>query len=207
MKKSKADTVETRKRIVAVASRVFLAQGLAATGIADIMAAAGLTPGGFYRHFESKEQLIAEANSAASAQLLDVFAKATAGQQPREALATVVSLYLDQSEQVSALCSLASLGSELRHADDHVKDIAMNGYRRMIEFVSGLTRLLGVPDPASVADAIVSTLVGAVTISRLATDAALAQTIRDHARAVVGSLAGKTPSPSASPALSSPCPV
>jgi TetR/AcrR family transcriptional repressor of nem operon len=188
MKKSISDTVETRKRIVAIASTMFLAQGLASTCIADIMTAAGLTQGGFYRHFESKEQLIAEAAGSACGQLLSLFSKATAGKPPREALATLIALYLDQSEQVSALCTLASLGSELRHCDDQVKLIVMNGHQNMVDFIAEQARLLDIPDDAGIADAIVSAMVGAVTISRLAGDAATARMILDHARAVVGRL-------------------
>lgn len=195
MKKSKIETAETRQRIVATASKIFLAQGLGATGIADIMAAAGLTPGGFYRHFESKEQLIAEASSAASAELLDVFLAATAGKPPREALDIIVTLYMHQSEELSALCSLASLGSELRHSDQRIRQIAMDGYHRMVDFVSEQTRQLGLPDHASVADAVVSAMVGAVTIARLATDAATAKTILDNARDVVHGLLHAASSP------------
>lgn len=188
MKKSKADTAKTRKRIITTASKVFLAQGLAGTGIADIMAAAGMTQGGFYRHFDSKEQLIAEANSEASDQLLALFEAATRGKPPREALATIVAMYLDQSEEVSALCSLASLGSELRHSDSEVKAVAMRGHERMLDFVTEKTRLLGVPDHVCVANAVVSTMVGAVTIARLSADTATAQVILDNARNVVGGL-------------------
>ena len=64
MKKSKAETAATRKKIVAVASQAFKSNGIHATGVAEIMAAAGMTHGGFYRHFESKEQLIAAACAA-----------------------------------------------------------------------------------------------------------------------------------------------
>lgn len=193
MKKSRADTAETRTRIISAASKLFLARGLAGTGIADIMAAAGMTQGGFYRHFDSKEQLIAEANSEASDRLLALFEAATRGKPPREALATVVAVYLDQSAAVSALCSLASLGSELRHADGEVKAIAMRGHERMTGFVSEQARRLGVPGHAGVASAIVSTLVGAVTIARLADDAALARVILDNARNVVGGLLRPAP--------------
>jgi len=188
MKKSITDTAETRKRIVAAASTMFLAQGLASTCIADIMTAAGLTQGGFYRHFESKEQLIAEAAGAACGQLLALFSTATAGKPPREALATLVAFYLDQSEEVSALCTLASLGSELRHSDEHVKLIVMTGHQNMVDFIAEQAGQLDIPDPAGIADAIVSAMVGAVTISRLAGDAATARMILDHARAVVGRL-------------------
>jgi len=60
-KKSKTETAQTRKRIIDVAAKAFKSNGIEATGVAEIMSAAGLTHGGFYRHFESKEQLIAEA--------------------------------------------------------------------------------------------------------------------------------------------------
>src|ERR1700753_1722105 len=61
MKKSKAETAKTRQRIVEVASETIRTQGIDATGVAEVMAAAGLTHGGFYRHFESKDQLVAAA--------------------------------------------------------------------------------------------------------------------------------------------------
>src|ERR1700761_7631799 len=64
MKKSKAETAKTRERIVQVAAQQFRRNGIQQTGVADIMAAAGLTQGGFYRHFESKDQLVAEACAA-----------------------------------------------------------------------------------------------------------------------------------------------
>jgi TetR/AcrR family transcriptional regulator, transcriptional repressor for nem operon len=65
MRKSKRETEETRKRIVEMAADEFRQHGIATSGIADLMAAVGLTHGGFYRHFDSKEQLVAEATAAA----------------------------------------------------------------------------------------------------------------------------------------------
>ena len=60
MRKSKEETAATRPRIVATAATEFRRQGIEATGLAELMAAAGLTHGGFYRHFDSKEQLVGE---------------------------------------------------------------------------------------------------------------------------------------------------
>ena len=70
MKKSKAQTAETRRRIVEIASEAFRRQGIEATGVAEIMAAAGLTHGGFYRHFSSKEELVAAAVAMSLEQLV-----------------------------------------------------------------------------------------------------------------------------------------
>ena len=64
VKRSKAETAETRHRIVETAAREFRSNGIHATGLADVMAAAGLRHGGFYRHFQSKDQLVAEACAA-----------------------------------------------------------------------------------------------------------------------------------------------
>ena len=65
MRKSKQEAAETRRRIVKAAAAKFRLNGIGGTGLSDLMAAAGLTHGGFYRHFESKDQLVAEACAAA----------------------------------------------------------------------------------------------------------------------------------------------
>ncbi|NGZ83720.1 TetR/AcrR family transcriptional regulator [Duganella aceris] len=190
MKRSKIDTADTRRRIVSTASRLFLENGLAETGIAHIMAAAGLTQGGFYRHFDSKDQLIAEANIAANDEMFDYYAQAVAGMAPRQALDTVVGLYLRQShgEGPEWLCPLPNLGSELRNTDRKVRSVAMDGYQRLVAFFTTLTTALGAAEPHGVADAIVSTMVGAVMLSRLAVDPAIAQTILDSTELAVNAL-------------------
>src|SRR5260221_12464093 len=65
MKRSKQETAETRKRIVETAATEFRRNGIEGTGLADLMGAAGLTHGGFYRHFDSKDHLLAESCAAA----------------------------------------------------------------------------------------------------------------------------------------------
>ena len=190
MKKSKADTAETRRRIVSTASQLFLDKGLGETGIADVMAAAKLTPGGFYRHFDSKDQLIAEASREANGTLFEYYDAAVAGMQPLQAIETIVRLYLWQLAGNDKIlrCPLANLGSELRHSDDRIRAIAMEGYRQLSGSFTALATQLGVADPASVADAIVSTIVGAVTLSQLSVDLAIAENILKNAQATVGTL-------------------
>jgi len=177
------------------ASKVLLQHGLAATRIADITAAAGLTQGGFYRHFGSKEQLIAQACGAASDRLLDMLETLSAGLEPRQAIERIAALYLHQrqNEDSALLCPLASLGSELRHADDDIKAISVGGYTRMVRLVAAQTQRLGIAEHSEIADAITSTLVGAVTLSRLALDPAMAETILTNAQRAVGMLLAPTP--------------
>lgn len=187
MRKSKVETAETRQRIVAMASKVFLNKGLAATGVSDIMAAAGLTQGGFYRHFESKEALIAEANTVAIDRLFAMFDEAIDGKKPREALDLIVRLYLSQLqvEDAEYLCPLANLGSELRHADEQIRATATDGHQRLVALIAAQTEKLGVAEPRNLADSIVSTIVGAVTLSKLTADEAAANLVLANAQNTV----------------------
>ncbi|HEY9101913.1 TetR/AcrR family transcriptional regulator [Chitinimonas sp.] len=189
MKKSKADTAETRKRIVLIASRLFLERGLAATGIADVMKEAGLTQGGFYRHFESKEQLIAEANEMAFDQIFTTIGKEVAGQGlgPKGALDKIVQAYLYQhhAKQPVYLCPMANLGSELPHADEQVKAIVNVGYRRLVGYIEALIQQMGVPNQAAIADTVFSTMLGAVTAARLALTESSSLAILDNARQTI----------------------
>ena len=193
MKKSKVETAETRRRIISTASRLFMERGLGETGIADVMAAAGLTQGGFYRHFESKEQLVAEANREANQQLFRYYDEAIAGHGPMEAMDIIVGLYLHQfgKDGLRQLCPLANLGSELHHANEHIRAVAMEGYRSLAAAFAHMMGQLGIADHASVAEAIVATIVGAVTLSRLSVDAAVSKNILDNAQATVRTLLRK----------------
>ncbi len=72
MRKSRQETEATRKRIVKTASETFRSNGISETGLKDLMQGAGLeTPGGFYKHFGSKEQLVTEAISLSISQILE----------------------------------------------------------------------------------------------------------------------------------------
>jgi len=187
VRKSRTDTAETRQRIVAVASREFMAKGLATTGIADIMAAAGLTQGGFYRHFESKEQLIAEASALAFAQGYEVLEASIAGKTRGEALKIMIDLYLQQLQRVDSdyLCPLANIGSELRINDEAIKATACEGYRRLAELFGRQAELVDLLSDVEIGYAVVSTLAGAIMLSRLAKDPASAEAVLRSAKSLL----------------------
>ncbi len=173
MKKSKQETLDTRKRILSTATRMFLADGLAQTGIASIMQAAGLTQGGFYRHFRSKEQLIVEASKAANEHMFAAFAEAVAGRTPQQALVLAVDMYLDQlsDHDCDGMCPLPNLGSELRRADPVVRGAAMAGHQRLVQFYQALAEQAGAAEPAELGAALVTAMVGAVMLARVAVNA------------------------------------
>ena len=187
MRKSKADAAETRKRILSTASGIFLRHGIAATAISDVMIAAGLTQGGFYRHFESKEQLVAEATATAFDELIAAFDSASSGKSPREAIDVIVHLYLNQhaGTDFEPRCPLANLSSELRLSDDGVKVVALEGYSRFVKLLASYLMRLDYTDYVGMAESIVSVVVGAVTLSRVAVEPSVSESIVGNAQRTV----------------------
>jgi len=169
------------------AAKMFLEKGLSGVGTRDVMAASRLTRGGFYRHFASKEQLIAEANGAAFDRLQDMLASETQGMSPPEALERIFALYLGQSrgKKQPYLCPLAMLGAELSHSDQQVREVAMNGYQGLVQLVADQFGHLTRREAVATASGILSTLVGAVTLAEIAPDPAMANAILRDARALI----------------------
>jgi TetR/AcrR family transcriptional repressor of nem operon len=179
MKKSKQETAETRQRIVKTAAAEFRRNGINGTGLSDLMAAAGLTHGGFYRHFDSKDQLVAESCAAAVESVAETFAAAVSQRPKRSGLEAVAASYLstDHRDDSSGGCPFGALGSELARSDDSTRAAATAGFLKLVDIVAGQfsgTR----PDVAkSRALVALSTMIGALTMSRIVTDPKLSAAI------------------------------
>lgn len=166
MRKSREDTAESRRRILKEASRLYREKGFDGVSVADIMQAAGMTHGGFYRHFPSKEALIAEA-------MAEAFADRTAPLTPQgdvsgtDLIRGYIEMYLSQShlDRPGMGCPIASVGSEAGHVGGSVSEVFNTGIQRVVE---GITAALGGPreDHRAKAVRLLATLVGAVVISR-----------------------------------------
>ena len=125
---------ETRRRIVKTASRMFRAKGVESTTLPDVMSAAGLTVGGFYKHFESKDALFSEALAEAlsgTSKLLALIDPATTGDAWRAAAS---SIYLTEAhrDNRAAGCAMAALSGDLARADDDVRQTFEQGLLNLI---------------------------------------------------------------------------
>jgi TetR/AcrR family transcriptional repressor of nem operon len=184
MKKSKLETADTRRRIVSTAATEFRRNGINGTGLSDLMAAAGLTHGGFYRHFESKDQLVAEACAAAMDSVVESTAAAAGDKTANSGLQAVVERYLstDHRDDQPEGCPLAGLGSELARSDDRTRAAATAGFLRLVDVVAeqyGKTK----PDIARARALVaVSAMIGAVTMSRIVTDPELSAAILEQTK-------------------------
>jgi TetR/AcrR family transcriptional regulator, transcriptional repressor for nem operon len=126
MKKSKLEAAETRRRIVKTAAAEFRRNGIHDTGLSGVMAAAGLTHGGFYRHFDSKDELVAEACAAAMEPAAENTVTSACYDAANDSLEAIVTSYLcpDHRDNLSEGCLIAALGSELARSDDKTRAAA-----------------------------------------------------------------------------------
>jgi TetR/AcrR family transcriptional repressor of nem operon len=172
MRRSREDTAETRRRIVETASRLFRARGITPVSVADIMGALGLTVGGFYRHFESKEALVAEAIEAASDEAASRHAKASADAELASAL---LDGYLSRAHRDHAElgCPVAALCSEVAHESLPTREAFTKAMYRLLEVVGSVV-------PGDTKEArdrrlfTAASMVGAVVLSRATSDERLA---------------------------------
>lgn len=191
MRKSKAEAAQTRERIVDTAAAEFRRNGIAATGLAGLMGAAGLTHGGFYKHFESKDQAVAEACTRGIEQISEALAQAMQAQRGAAPLAGAINSYLapKHRDHPDSGCPFAALGDELARGSATVRASAGEGLEGMLALLAGESKA-----PAARHDAMVAlaAMVGALTLSRVA-DGQLSkdilQQVRQHLLATLPSSA------------------
>jgi TetR/AcrR family transcriptional regulator, transcriptional repressor for nem operon len=182
MKKSKVETAKTRRRIVEAASEAIRNQGIDATGVAEIMAAAGLTHGGFYRHFGSKEELVSEAIAMSRKDF--VAGTLDAASQGAEA---VLKHFLEYAtpgyrDDIGGTCPLAANGSEIVRADANTRHLATEGFRLIFEKAAPFMRSRDDEGQAETAISVLTNMIGALTMSRMVDDPALSEKILDVTR-------------------------
>jgi TetR/AcrR family transcriptional repressor of nem operon len=179
MRKSREEAAETRKRIVRAAACKFREKGIGATGLTDLMKAAGLTHGGFYKHFASKDELVAEATAEAVDAAIDEWLTGS------PTIAATVGAYLSTGhrDDPASGCPLAAVGSELSRSSKKVREAAAEGFVRLVEF---LARKADTVDDRRRAVAAAATMIGALTMSRVVTDQGLsAEILREAQRSLI----------------------
>ncbi|NYI01720.1 TetR/AcrR family transcriptional regulator [Cupriavidus plantarum] len=188
MRKSKAETAETRRRIVEQAARTFRLHGIQATGLNDVMTPLGLTQGGFYRHFTSKDQLVAEACTQAMSEViagLEAAAdkKGTGGKRANS-VAPMIDAYISTAHRDTPTggCPLAAMGSELAHADPQTRKAAARGFDDLRD---ALARRLADKSPEeakSAAAFALAAMIGAITMSRVIEDSDASMALLDDVK-------------------------
>jgi TetR/AcrR family transcriptional repressor of nem operon len=177
---SKANKAESHDRVVNTAAARFRESGIDGIGVADLMKEAGLTHGGFYRHFASRDELVAEAVERA---LQDggraVQAVENIRQPPAAVLALLVDGYLSAAhrDSLATSCAVTTLAGDVARSNDR----ARSAYTQQVgSYLALLTKLIaGEKQKAKRMKAIaaLSTLVGAVSMARAVNDEKLSREI------------------------------
>jgi len=177
----------THDRIVDVAATAIRRSGYDGTGVADIMKEAGLTHGGFYAHFDSRTQLLAEAIDRAGSKSMERMRKVTDRAAPEDALRAFVDAYLSDAhvEAPEAGCTLAALGTETPRQPPEVRQVCSRRLKDMVDLVERQLPDWGAPGQHDKALAILSCMVGAMVIARVSGDKRVSKDVRNAAKALI----------------------
>lgn len=175
----------SHERILSVAARAIRKTGYDGTGVADIMKQAGLTHGGFYAHFASRDAMLAEAADRAGAESVAAAAEAVAKAPPAQALAALLRAYLSQShiDHPEFGCPVAALGSEMPRQAPEVRRAATRRIKEMVDLVARQSPDWGQPGAHEKALVTVATMVGAVVLARAVDEPGLSDAICQAAQA------------------------
>ena len=173
----------THERIVETAARAIRRSGYDGAGVAEIMKEAGLTHGGFYAHFESREAMLAEAADRAGAETVATMERVAAAAPPEQALQAIIRTYLSKAhlEAVETGCAVAALGSEMPRQSPKVRRAATRRIKEMIDLVGRHSPEWGQPGAHERALVTVATVVGALVLARAVDDSKLSDALREAA--------------------------
>jgi TetR/AcrR family transcriptional regulator, transcriptional repressor for nem operon len=177
MRVSREQLEANRARILEAAGRLFRERGFDGVTVAEVMQAAGLTHGGFYGYFKSKDDLIAQTLAALMSR----------GQVGGRDLAAFADAYLapDHRENLAGGCGVAALGAEVVRGTAEARSEMTAGLRRQIETFSQTAPGDTAEDRRQSAIGSWSAMVGALILARMSDDPALADDVLAETRAFI----------------------
>ena len=170
MRYSREHKLETHTRIVRKASVRLREKGAHGIGVADLMKEAGLTHGGFYAHFDSREALVIEAFTHAMDRSTEHWRKLTEQTPPEKRLATIVNSYLTplHRDDPGHGCAVPALGAEIARESSKTRRVFAGRLDQMIDMIA--TQIPDVPRKAArkQAMAALATMMGTLVMARIA---------------------------------------
>jgi TetR/AcrR family transcriptional repressor of nem operon len=184
MKVSREQAARNRDRILEVAAQLFREHGFEGVGVADLMKAAGLTHGGFYGHFSSKEDLMAQACARVIERSHEIWSK-RAETAPYDPLSSIARGYLStrHRDDPGSGCVVAALGAEAARHGPGVRRALTEGLRSSFELLTRLVPGKSAEARRRKAISAYASWVGAMIMARAVDDRALSREILDAALA------------------------
>lgn len=176
----------TRRSILGVAASALRSAGIEGARVSDMMRAAGLTHGGFYVHFASKNELVAEACATGVVSARDAVIGAASRAAPEERVRAVLDAYLTRERRDAAGCTLATLGGEIARQPAIVR---ARFTRELADSLEAIAPLMDGMDEEHRVDqvlALLASMVGAMMLSRAVSDRKLSDRILTVGRRAMG---------------------
>jgi TetR/AcrR family transcriptional repressor of nem operon len=187
MKVSREQVALNRERIVETAARLFRQKGYDGIGVVDLMKSAGLTHGGFYGHFASKEDLLAEATAHAFKRSVERWREraAAAPDAPETAMASIGDSYLSvrHRDGPELGCSITSLGADIARLGPKVRQALTEGAKGQIAVLEELVPGEDEAAKRKQALATYAAMVGAIVLARAVDDEAMSLEVLEAVRA------------------------
>lgn len=186
MKVSREQVAENRRRILDAAARLFRERGFEGVTVAEVMKAAGLTHGGFYGHFESKDDLVAQTLA---------HAVTPAGEAPSD-IAAYAEAYLrpQHRDNLGGGCAFAALGPETARGSGEGRHVMTRALRGQLDRLAAAAPGHNEAERRRAAIAQWSAMVGAIILARLSDDPQLSDEILRETRAALDDQAAKAAS-------------
>jgi TetR/AcrR family transcriptional regulator, transcriptional repressor for nem operon len=176
----------TRERVLKEAALAIRAGGPESLGVAEVMKRAGLTHGGFYAHFDSRQALLLAAMDEMFAATRGMFDRRTEGLEPAEALKAYVRFYLSRSHRDARDhgCPLPVLSGDMPRMEGEVRERFAAGVARLSAALAAKLQAMRRTDAEAIASAVLMEMIGAVSVARAmgpteASDTLLATVRRD----------------------------
>ena len=178
---SRAEKAKTHERIVSLASKRFRQKGLSGIGIAELMKEAGLTVGGFYKHFDSRDDLVAEAFVSGVGPWKRL-AEAAATGGPPATYDAFIDDYLSEAhrDHPGTGCTVGALAGDVARGAKRTRTLATKQISERIEWLANSTRAASWEDKGVTRSRAIMTLcalVGAIIIARAVSDQELSREI------------------------------
>jgi TetR/AcrR family transcriptional repressor of nem operon len=174
---SKRDKAETHTRIVRVAAKRFRELGLEGIGVADVMKEAGVTVGGFYKHLDSRDELVVEA-------LATAFQNLDRWEEHTDTLTELLESYLSEEHRDApgTGCALGALLGDMSRASRTAKAVYTARLKRSLAYSTGMVPIGGTSDRRARAILMISAMLGAINLSRAVSDPNLSREILQRTR-------------------------
>lgn len=186
---------ETHERIVRAAARAIRKHGYDGLGVAEVMKDAGLTHGGFYAHFRSKDDLLAQAITEIFNERHAWLLNLTERYPPEEALVRFIDAYLAPAHRdtLEQSCALPALASYVPRLSDACRARFAEGRARWQATIAAMLTKLGRESAQDLAASAVATMAGAIMLARTMPDKAASDALLRNARATVKQQLGLSP--------------